>query len=73
MFMLDKLIYIVHTLRVARREDMEDSRLTPKAVLPGEMFDVEEMDRACRELDEDLAEMAQEEFDAWVASMEEAA
>ncbi|NIT79638.1 MAG: hypothetical protein GWN58_33310 [Anaerolineae bacterium] len=51
----------------------EDPRMTPKPVLPGEMFDVEEMDRARREMDDDLAEMAQDEFDAWVESMEEAA
>lgn len=31
---------------------MGDARLTPKPVLPGEMYDVEEMDRALREADE---------------------
>jgi len=55
---------------------MEDSRLTPSVDLPGELFDVEERDAALREVREmegDLSEMAQDEFDAWVASMEKAA
>lgn len=31
---------------------MEDPRMTPKADLPGELFDADEMDRAMREMDE---------------------
>lgn len=49
---------------------MEDARLTPKPVLPGEMYDVEEMDRALREMDKDLERMSLAEFSAWVASLE---
>lgn len=42
--------------------------LTPKAVLPGELFDIDELDRALMEAD--LAETADDEFEAWVAARE---
>ena len=52
---------------------MNDQSLTPKPVLPGELFDGDERAATLRELadmEADLAALERAEFNAWVNALE---